>query len=160
MQKTKRRSDIAAIFTCLLLIISLICYTWMMRTPSFLSLKAGKPFLNWIMQYQIVWDQKQNTPEEATVTQEYLNELEADVLAIDSLIAFAGSEKGEQVFGADQAKHIIINFILLYYIVNNNITDTLNEKHGLSYLFYFFIIVWFITLYMCVRCIQRDFYIV
>lgn len=26
MQKTKRRSDIAAIFTCLLLIISLICY--------------------------------------------------------------------------------------------------------------------------------------
>ena len=50
MQKTKRRSDIAAIFTCLLLIISLICYTWMMRTPSFLSLKAGKPFLNWIMQ--------------------------------------------------------------------------------------------------------------
>ena len=116
------------------------------------------------MQYQIVWDQKQNTPEEATVTQEYLNEylneLEADVLAIDSLIAFAGSEKGEQVFGADQAKHIIINFILLYYIVNNNITDTLNEKHGLSYLFYFFIIVCFITLYMCVICIQRDFYIV
>ena len=50
MQKTKRRSDIAAIFTCLLLIISLICYTWMMRTPSFLSLKAGKPFLNWIVQ--------------------------------------------------------------------------------------------------------------
>ena len=68
------------------------------------------------MQYQIVWDQKQNTPEEATVTQEYLNELEADVLSIDFLIAFAGSEKGEQVFGADQAKHIIINFILLYYI--------------------------------------------
>ena len=32
------------------------------------------------MQYQIVWDQKQNTPEEATVTQEYLNELEADVI--------------------------------------------------------------------------------
>lgn len=50
MQKTKRRSDIAAIFTCLLLIISLICYTWMMRTPSFFSGKAGKPFLNWIMQ--------------------------------------------------------------------------------------------------------------
>ena len=64
------------------------------------------------MQYQIVWDQKQNTLEETTVTQEYLNELEADVLAIDSLIAFAGSEKGEQVFGADQAKHIKINFIL------------------------------------------------
>lgn len=50
------------------------------------------------MQYQIVWDQKQNTLEEATVTQEYLNELEADVLSIDFLIAFAGSEKGEQVF--------------------------------------------------------------
>ena len=50
MQKTKRRSDIAAIFTCLLLLILLAGYTWMMRTPSFLSGKAGKPFLNWIMQ--------------------------------------------------------------------------------------------------------------
>ena len=50
MQKTKRRSDIAAIFTCLLLLSLLAGYTWMMRTPSFLSGKAGKPFLNWIMQ--------------------------------------------------------------------------------------------------------------
>ena len=40
-------------------------------------------------------------------TQEYLTELEADVLSIDSLIAFAGSEKGEQVFSADQAKHMV-----------------------------------------------------
>lgn len=44
------------------------------------------------------WLDSQNTPEEAKVTQEYLTELEADVLSIDSLIAFAGSEKGEQVF--------------------------------------------------------------
>ena len=85
------------------------------------------------MQYQIVWDQKQNTLEEATVTQEYLNELEADVLSIDFLIAFAGSEKGEQVFGADQAKHIIINFILLYYIVNNNVSAS---KHSVVTAFY------------------------
>lgn len=47
------------------------------------------------------WLDSQNTPEEAKVTQEYLTELEADVLSIDSLIAFAGSEKGEQVFSAD-----------------------------------------------------------
>lgn len=53
------------------------------------------------------WLDSQNTPEEAKVTQEYLPELEADVLSIDSLIAFAGSEKGEQVFGADQAKHMV-----------------------------------------------------
>ena len=53
------------------------------------------------------WLDSQNTPEEAKVTEEYLNELEADVLSIDSLIAFAGSEKGEQVFGADQAKHMV-----------------------------------------------------
>ena len=53
------------------------------------------------------WLDSQNTPEEAKVTQEYLTELEADVLSIDSLMAFAGSEKGEQVFSADQAKHMI-----------------------------------------------------
>ena len=53
------------------------------------------------------WIDAKNTPEEAKVTQEYLNELEADVLSIDSLIAFAGSEKGEQIFGADQAKHMV-----------------------------------------------------
>lgn len=53
------------------------------------------------------WLDSVDTPEEAKVTQEYLNELEADVLSIDSLIAFAGSEKGEQIFGAEQAKHMV-----------------------------------------------------
>ena len=53
------------------------------------------------------WLDSVDTPEEAKVTQEYLNELEADVLSIDSLIAFAGSEKGEQIFGTEQAKHMV-----------------------------------------------------
>ena len=53
------------------------------------------------------WLDSQNTPEESKVTEEYLSELEADVLSIDSLIAFAGSEKGEQIFGTDQAKHMV-----------------------------------------------------
>lgn len=53
------------------------------------------------------WLDSVDTPEEAKVTQEYLNELEADVLSIDSLIAFAGSENGEQIFGTEQAKHMV-----------------------------------------------------
>lgn len=39
------------------------------------------------------WLNSKDTPEEAAVTKEYLAALEADVLSIDALIAFAGSEK-------------------------------------------------------------------
>lgn len=44
------------------------------------------------------WLNSKDTPEEAAVTKEYLAALEADVLSIDALIAFAGSEKGIQDF--------------------------------------------------------------
>ena len=70
------------------------------------------------------WIDAQNTPEEAKVTQEYLNELEADVLSIDSLIAFAGSEKGELDFwcrsgqtygfsGTKQLKQMALNTVFV-----------------------------------------------
>ena len=49
------------------------------------------------------WLNSKDTPEEAAVTKEYLAALEADVLSIDALIAFAGSEKGIQIFGNEQA---------------------------------------------------------
>ena len=37
-------------------------------------------------------------------TEAYLQELSEDVLPIDALISFASSEKGAEVFGAEQAK--------------------------------------------------------
>lgn len=50
------------------------------------------------------WLAAEGTSEEEKVTIEYLQELSEDVLPIDALIAFASSEKGEEVFGAEQAK--------------------------------------------------------
>lgn len=43
---------------------------------------------------------------EAAETKRYIDELEADVMTIDSLIGFAESDHGIQVFGADKAKII------------------------------------------------------
>lgn len=37
----------------------------------------------------------------------YVKELEADIMPIDGLISFAGSDMGAQVFGADDAKKIL-----------------------------------------------------
>ena len=37
----------------------------------------------------------------------YVKELEADIMPIDGLISFAGSDMGAQVFGADGAKKIL-----------------------------------------------------
>ena len=39
-------------------------------------------------------------------TRKYIAELEADIMPIDNLIAFAGSEEGAKYFGADTAKDI------------------------------------------------------
>ena len=49
------------------------------------------------------WLAAENTPEEEKVTADYLQELSEDVLPIDALIAFASSEKGAEVFGAEKA---------------------------------------------------------
>jgi len=43
---------------------------------------------------------------EAEETKRYIDELEADIMPIDGLIAFAESDHGIQVFGADTAKNI------------------------------------------------------
>ena len=47
------------------------------------------------------------TAEEAEVTKAYIAELEADIMPIDGLIGFAGSEAGVGVFGAELAKNIL-----------------------------------------------------
>ena len=48
--------------------------------------------------------QKWLAAEGKAVTEAYLQELSEDVLPIDALISFASSEKGAEVFGAEQAK--------------------------------------------------------
>ena len=53
------------------------------------------------------WLAAVGTAEEAEATKAYIAELEADIMPIDGLIAFAGSEAGISVFGAELAKNIL-----------------------------------------------------
>ena len=53
------------------------------------------------------WLATVGTAEEAEATKAYIAELEADIMPIDGLIAFAGSEAGVGVFGAELAKNIL-----------------------------------------------------
>ena len=47
------------------------------------------------------------TEKEADAATAYVKELEADIMPIDGLFQFAGSDMGAQVFGADGAKKIL-----------------------------------------------------
>lgn len=53
------------------------------------------------------WLAAEGTDEEKAVTEAYLQELSEDVLPVDELISFASSEKGAEVFGAEQAKSMV-----------------------------------------------------
>ena len=53
------------------------------------------------------WLTAVGTAEEAEATKAYVDELEADIMPIDGLIGFAGSEAGVRVFGAELAKNIL-----------------------------------------------------
>lgn len=53
------------------------------------------------------WLAAVGTESEQEATKAYLAELEADIMPIDGLIAFAGSDAGAGVFGADLAKNIL-----------------------------------------------------
>lgn len=53
------------------------------------------------------WLAAVGTADEAEATKTYVAELEADIMPIDGLIGFAGSEAGEGVFGAELAKNIL-----------------------------------------------------
>ena len=50
------------------------------------------------------WLASVGTEREAEETKAYLAELEEDIVTVDGLIAFAESEAGAEVFGADHAK--------------------------------------------------------
>lgn len=52
------------------------------------------------------WLNAVGTEQEAAATKKYIAELEADIMPIDALIAFAGSEAGAGCFGAELAKNI------------------------------------------------------
>lgn len=53
------------------------------------------------------WLAAVGTDGEAAATKAYIAELEADIETIDGLIAFAGSDAGVGVFGAELAKNIL-----------------------------------------------------
>ena len=52
------------------------------------------------------WLDAVGTDQEAEKTKALIAELEEDIIPIDGLIAFAGSEGGEKVFGAEKAKEV------------------------------------------------------
>lgn len=52
------------------------------------------------------WLDAVGTENEAAETERYMAELEADIIPIDGLIAFAESEHGIKVFGADVAPSV------------------------------------------------------
>ena len=53
------------------------------------------------------WLEALDTEQETEAAQKLIAELVADIVTIDGLIAFAGSEMGEQVFGAEKAKKVL-----------------------------------------------------
>lgn len=52
------------------------------------------------------WLDAVGTEQEHSETQKYIEALEGDIMPIDTLISFAESEGGSQVFGADKAKDV------------------------------------------------------
>lgn len=53
------------------------------------------------------WLDAVGTEQEAAATANLLAEIEEDIMPIDGLIAFAGSEAGAQVFGEERAASIL-----------------------------------------------------
>lgn len=52
------------------------------------------------------WLDALGTDAEAAKTKELIEELEQDIMPLEGLIAFAGSEAGTKIFGAEKAKAI------------------------------------------------------
>lgn len=52
------------------------------------------------------WLDAVGTASEADQTKKFIEELEADIMPIDNLIQFAGSDMGAKIFGAETAKNV------------------------------------------------------
>lgn len=55
------------------------------------------------------WLDAVGTDKELEETKKYIDELESDIMPIDSLIGFAESEGGIKYFGAETAKNIVLH---------------------------------------------------
>ena len=55
------------------------------------------------------WLDAVGTDNEEAETKKYIAELEEDIMPIDGLIGFAGSEAGAAVFGAEKAKEVEVH---------------------------------------------------
>ena len=53
------------------------------------------------------WLNAVGTEQEAEENKKYIDEIEADIMPIDNLIGFAGSEAGAAYFGAEKAAQIV-----------------------------------------------------
>lgn len=53
------------------------------------------------------WLEAAGTDRESEMSEKLIEELEGDIMPIDGLIAFAGSEMGAQVFGEEKAKGVL-----------------------------------------------------
>lgn len=53
------------------------------------------------------WLEAAGTDREAEMTKKLIAEVEADIMPVDGLIAFAGSEAGVKVFGEEMAKNVL-----------------------------------------------------
>lgn len=53
------------------------------------------------------WLAAAGTENEEAATKKLLAEVEADIMPVDGLIAFAGSEAGVKVFGEEMAKNVL-----------------------------------------------------
>lgn len=53
------------------------------------------------------WLEAVGTDKEAEMTKKLIAEVEADIMPVDGLIAFAGSEAGVKVFGEEMAKNVL-----------------------------------------------------
>ena len=53
------------------------------------------------------WLEAAGTDKEAEMTKKLIAEVEADIMPVEGLIAFAGSEAGVKVFGEEMAKNVL-----------------------------------------------------
>lgn len=53
------------------------------------------------------WLEAEGTDREVEATKKLIAELELDIMPVDNLLAFAGSEDGLRIFGKDMAKKIV-----------------------------------------------------
>ena len=78
------------------------------------------------------WLDAIGTEREAAETKNYIAELEADIMPIDSLIGFAESAAGAKIFGAEAAKNIAIALPVLQQRKFSKRKKPCLNRHGIN----------------------------